>query len=119
MLPSRIRQRLIVEAQRYTDRDAYISDYALSSIWGDDPGAPVPQHRLDLLTHIYDTQHATLTDLLSRYQMSQTDFARYFDIPVRTVQQWAALEHRCPPYVLAMAAEILSCGDAPKPTQNV
>ena len=38
---------LLYEAQSYTDRDAYISDFALSSVWGDSPDADIPEERID------------------------------------------------------------------------
>ena len=47
MLKPKIRYTLLTEAQNYADRDAYISDMALSSIWGD--GAEIPQERLELI----------------------------------------------------------------------
>ena len=52
-----IYQICLPEAVNYTDRDAYISDLALSSIWGDDEGAEVPQERLEWLDQLYDAAH--------------------------------------------------------------
>ena len=102
------RATLYSEAHNYTDRDAYISDLALSSIWGDAPDADVPAARLELLGKVYDAAHATVQSLLEQHHMTQTDFARYFCIPLRTVQDWYAGRRACPAYVLTMAAEILA-----------
>ena len=44
-----IRSALYAETGAYTDRDAYISDMALSSVWGDAEDANVPAERLALL----------------------------------------------------------------------
>lgn len=106
-----IRATLYGEAHNYTDRDAYISDLALSSIWGDAPDADIPAERLELLGRIYDAAHATVPSLLEQHRMTQTDFARYFGIPLRTVQDWYAGRRACPSYVLTMAAEILATNE--------
>lgn len=108
MLDPKIRQLLLSEARNYPDRDAYISDLALSSIWGDEPDADIPPERVELLDHMHDIASATIPGLLETYGLSQTNFARYFDIPLRTVQNWCGGQRECPQYVVTMAAEILS-----------
>lgn len=102
-----IRSMLHQEAQLYTDRDAYISDWALSSMWGDAEDAEIPQDRIEMLGNIYDAVHCTINDLLARYDLSQSGFARYFGIPIRTVQNWCVGARTCPQYILTMACEIL------------
>lgn len=54
---------------------------------------------------------ATIPDLIKKYGMTQTGFARRFNIPLRTVQGWCIGERTCPPYVIAMAAEILAASE--------
>lgn len=98
---------LIAEAPSYTDRDAYISDLSLSSIWGDGEDDPIPPERIDLIGRVYDALHCTLPELLSLFDLSQTDFALRFDIPLRSVQDWCAGRRRTPPYLLPMAAKLL------------
>ena len=49
-----IRAALYAETGAYTDRDAYVSDMALSSVWGDAEDAEVPAERLALLGGIWD-----------------------------------------------------------------
>lgn len=102
-----IRAILHQEAQNYTERAAYISDLALSSMWGDAEDAAIPQDRIEMLGNIYDAVNCTLNDLLARYDLSQSDFARYFGIPIRTVQNWCGGLRTCPRYILTMAYEIL------------
>lgn len=41
-------------------------------------------------------------ELLNRSGMSQTDFAKYFDIPLRTVQNWKAGVRKCPEYLIKL-----------------
>ena len=43
-------------------------------------------------------------ELLTRSGMSQTDFAKYFGIPLRTVQNWKAGVRKCPEYLIDLMA---------------
>lgn len=36
--------------------------------------------------------------------MNQTNFAKYFNIPLRSVQHWEAGDRKCPDYVLGLMA---------------
>lgn len=45
-------------------------------------------------------------DLLKALGMTQTGCSRRYDIPLRTVQHWAAGDRDCPPYVKLMIAEL-------------
>lgn len=102
-----IRRTLCSEIKNYTDCDAFVSDLSLSSIWGDSPDADIPTDRVVMLRNFWADTHCTITDLLERYNMRIIDFSAYFDIPYRTVQHWCYGARQCPPYVVAMAAEIL------------
>ena len=103
-----IRAALYAETGAYADRDAYVSDLALSSIWGDAEDAEVPAERLALLGAIWDGAHCTIPELIKLHGLTQMDFAQYFNIPLRTVQHWYLGDRACPPYVVAMAAELLA-----------
>ena len=107
-LTPNIRAVLYAETGAYTDRDAYVSDLALSSIWGDAEDAEIPAERLALLGRIWDCAHATIPGLIAKYGLTQIGFSQFFNIPLRTVQNWCEGQRGCPPYVIAMAAEILS-----------
>lgn len=53
----------------------------------------------------------SIQDILKTYNLTQTELATRFGIPLRTVQNWVAEgnSHReCPAYVVGMIAEILS-----------
>lgn len=108
MMNSKARQQLFAEAANYADRATYISDLVLSPIWKDAPGADIPPARAELLGIIYDAATATIPGLIEAYGLSQTNFARYFNIPLRTVQDWCSGRRSCPQYLIAMAAEILA-----------
>lgn len=50
----------------------------------------------------------TVKDLCQEYGLKQTELARRFGIPLRTVQGWYLGERMPPDYVLKMMAELLS-----------
>ena len=92
----------IVEAQTYTDREAYISDMALSSIWGDGPKDEVSQDRIDQLGSIYDAVHRSVKDIAADAGLSQRKLAERFCIPYRTMENWCGGQNPCPLYVRLM-----------------
>ena len=106
-----IRSALYAETGAYADRDAYISDMVLSGVWGVTEDAEVQAERLALLGAIWDGTRCTIPELIKQHGLTQTGFAQYFNIPLRTVQGWCIGERTCPPYVAAMAAEILAMHD--------
>lgn len=106
-----IRSALYAETGAYADRDAYVSDMALSSVWGDAEDEEIPAERLALLGGIWDGTHCMIPELIEKYGLTQTGFAQYFNVPLRTVQHWCLGDRACPPYVIAMAAEILAVNE--------
>lgn len=107
-MTNQLRHTLYSEARNYTDPYAYVSALALSSAWGDAEDADIPAERIALLRRIWDDTHCTVRELIERYGLTQSAFARRFNIPLRTVQGWCLGERDCPPYLIAMAAELLS-----------
>lgn len=97
----------ISEAQNYTDRDAFVSDLALSSIWGDQEDADVPTDRISELHTIWDAVHRTVKEIAADAGLSQRKLAERFCIPYRTVENWAAGSRECPIYVRLMMQQIL------------
>jgi DNA-binding transcriptional regulator YiaG len=49
----------------------------------------------------------TIKDICERYGLSQTNMAKRFDIPLRTVQDWHAGRRTPPDYVVSMMVELL------------
>lgn len=97
----------VTEAANYADRDAYISDLCLSSLWEDAEGADVPNGRVDALGQIWDACHRSVKDIAKDAGLSQRKLAERFCIPYRTVEDWCA-EKRTPPlYACLMMQEIL------------
>lgn len=49
----------------------------------------------------------TIKDICTEYGLGQTDLARRFDIPLRTIQDWHAGRRIPPAYVVRMMDELL------------
>lgn len=89
----------------YADRDSYVSDLALSSIWGDAEDAEVPADRLDTLGSIWDAANMSIKDIRAASGLSRTAFAEHLCIPYRTVQDWELGARACPGYLRLLIAE--------------
>lgn len=44
----------------------------------------------------------TIRELIALSEMSQTQFAKYFGIPLRSVQNWVGGKSQCPQYLLSL-----------------
>lgn len=97
----------IQEAQRYEDRDAYVSDLALSSMWGDPEGAEVPSYRIRILSMIWDSVHRSFRDILTDGDISRAEFSRQFSVPLRTVDNWLGGVSGCPLYARLAFQQLL------------
>lgn len=98
---------LLAETSAYTDRDAYISDLALSSMWGDGPEDEIPADRLALLGRIWDFSMMDFRAIRQASGLTQAAFADRFGIPKRSVENWDSGASTPPPYVLRMLAQLL------------
>ena len=49
----------------------------------------------------------TIKEICEQYGLSQTALAKRFDIPLRTVQNWAGGQRSAPDYVVKMMVELL------------
>ena len=93
-------------AVKYADRDAYISDYSLSSIWGDaDDAADIPSERIELVAEMWDICHLSLKDIRAAAGLTQAAFSRRFLIPTRTIEDWEAGQRECRLYLRLLLAE--------------
>lgn len=106
------------EADNYTDRDAYVSDTALSGIWGaDDCGqtaaSPDTSVLLPLLFNLWDVIHMPFRDIRLALGMSCVDFAAAFAIPRRTLYRWDLNETPCPLYTKLLLAHAAGLYDYP------
>lgn len=96
---------LWVEAIASVDRDAFISDWSLSSAWGDALDADSPADRIDLLARLWDAAHLTIRDIRAHTGLSQAAFATRYCIPTRTVEDWERGVRTCPDYLRLLLEE--------------
>lgn len=83
------------EAITSPDRDAFVSDAALSSLWGEDdadPMAHVPE-----LEKLWDAAHTGVKAIREFACMTQAEFAARHLVPLRTLQRWEKGE--CPEHI--------------------
>ena len=100
----------VTEAQNYTDREAYISDLTLSSMWCDGPEDDTPTARIEQLGSIYDAVHRSIKEIAAEAGMSARAMAIRFCIPQRTAESWCGATdaaRQCPLYTRLMIQECL------------
>ena len=90
------------EAVQETDKDAFVSDWSLSSIWGDAEDADIPQERIDVLGEMWDAAHRTIKDVASASGKSVRQLAMKYAIPRRTAGDWSAGVSMPSAYILLM-----------------
>lgn len=99
----------LAELPNYKDRLTYVSELALSSIWGDPDGCTddIPAERLDALRSIYDAANRTVSQICAASGLSARELSERFQIPIRTVFSWCSGERECPLYTRLMMQECL------------
>lgn len=95
------------EAPCYADRDSYISDIALSTLWEDDESIEIPPERIADLGSIWDACNRSVKDIASAAGLSQRKLAERFCIPYRTVEDWCAGKRECNIYIRLMMQECI------------
>ena len=93
---------LFAAALAAADRDAFVSDWSLSSVWGD---ADIPADRIDLLARLWDAAHLTIRDIRQHTGLSQAAFATRYCIPTRTLEDWERGVRSCPDYLRLLLAQ--------------
>ena len=89
------------EAITSPDRDAFVSDAALSSLWGEDDADPmvhVPE-----LEKLWDAAHTGVKAIREFAGMTQAEFAARHLVPLRTLQRWEKGE--CPEHIRLLLLE--------------
>lgn len=85
-------------------REAFVSDWALSSIWDDD-GQDIPENRIAEISDIWDVAHLTICDIRQHTGLSQAKFATRFCIPRRSIEDWESGARKCPDYLRLLLAQ--------------
>ena len=97
----------VAEANNYTDREEYISNFAFSAVWSDREGAPVPEDRFQTLGEIWDACHRSVKQIAADAGISCRAMAERFCIPYRTMEDWSTERRESPLYVRLMMQELL------------
>lgn len=105
MNPDKLFYTLFAEALASPDRDAFVSDWSLSSVWGDAPDADIPADRIDTLQRLWDAAHLTIRDIRQHTGLSQAAFATRYCIPTRTLEDWERGVRSCPDYLRLLLAK--------------
>lgn len=111
-----VKQRNICirEMDAYTQRDAFVSDMALSSIWGDGPEDEIPPERIEELSRLWGAVHRGVKDIAAEAGLSHRKLAERFWVPYRTMENWCSGNRECPDYVRLMMQECLCLLDVPE-----
>ena len=107
----KIYQTICEDALASHDRDAFVSDWALSSAFDGGPD----QERIEMVGAIYDAMHRSVRDIASAAGMSQRKLAERFLIPYRTMESWCGGQRSCNDYTRIMMQQLL--GLMPTPEQ--
>lgn len=93
------------------DRGDFISDWALSSVWGDSTDDADLAGRSTLCGRIWDLAHLTIKDIRASTGLTQTAFGQRFLIPARTIGNWEDGTNICPHYTRLMLARLCGLAD--------
>ena len=85
-------------------REAFVSDWALSSIWEDDT-QDIPNERITEIGDVWDVAHLTICDIRQYTGLSQAKFATRFCIPRRSIEDWESGARHCPDYLRLLLAQ--------------
>lgn len=89
------------EAITSPDRDAFVSDAALSSLWGEDDADPMVH--IPELEKLWDAAHTGVKAIRELACMTQAEFAARHLVPLRTLQRWEKGE--CPEHIRLLLLE--------------
>lgn len=87
------------EALTSPDRAEFISDSALSTLWNDPEGTPIPADRLRSLDALWSAAHMSIKDMRQALGLSRPEFSARSLVPVRTLENWESGASKCPEYV--------------------
>lgn len=93
------------EALASDDCEAFVSDWALSSIWGDDPESDIPGDRAYQLDELWRAAHMSIRGIRDAVGLTQAAFCTRFCIPKRTLENWEGGQSKCPDYLRLLLAQ--------------
>ena len=98
---------ILSEIPNYDDKDAFVSDLALSSSWNDAPEDDIPEDRINYLAQLWDDAHSSIKELAAANGLSIRKLAETIGVPYRTAEDWSAGKSTPPLYVRLLIAESL------------
>ena len=105
MIPDKLFYAIFGDAIASADRDAFLSDWSLSTVWDDDPSVDIPADRIAIVGGIWDAAHLTIRDIRQHTGLSQAAFAMRYCIPTRTLENWERGVRSCPDYLRLLLAQ--------------
>lgn len=96
---------LFSSALSSSTRDAFVSAWSPSSVWGDAPDAGIPADRIDLLARLWGVAHLTIRDIRQHTGLSRAAFGTRYCIPTRTLEDWERGVRSCPDYLRLLLAQ--------------
>lgn len=95
------------DAQNVEDRDAFVSDWALSSLFNDPDQEEhdIDNALIEELGNIWDVAHMSIKDMKNKAGLTNAGFSERFCIGRRTVETWMLRD--CSNYNKLMVAECL------------
>lgn len=97
--------KLYHDAKEQPEAELYIGEYGYPDYFDDistDANEVVRK-----LMEIHQIAHMTMAEVVERSELGASGFARFFEIPLRTVQNWIYGQRPCPDYIKLMTAELL------------
>ena len=88
-LPDNLFFVLVMEAAKDQDRDRYVSDWSLSSIWDDrEEMDTIPKNRIEMVGKIWDAVHMPFSKIRKASGLTKTAFAARYCIKKRNIENW-------------------------------
>lgn len=96
------------EAPHYSDPDTFVSDILFSAAFlpPEDETAEPDMSLAPELKTVWTAVNGRFAELLTALGLTQTECARRFRVPLRTVQGWKLGERECPIYIRLMMVEL-------------
>ena len=101
--------KLYHDAQKQPDCELYIAEFGYPDYF--DEISQDAAEIVQTLTEIHKLAHMTIRDIVDQSGMSQAAFAKAFDIPYRTVQDWRLGNRQVPEYIKIMILRLLGLTD--------
>ncbi len=96
--------KLYHDAQDQPNPELYIGEYGYPDYF--DEISSDPDEIIAKLTEIHRLAYMSMAEVIDASGLGKSKFARYFDIPLHTIQNWAYGARPCPEYIKLMTAEL-------------